>query len=43
MKALKRIAKHRGITMQETLRAIIIPEWLQDEKIRSAEKRRRKR
>ena len=28
--ALKRVARHRGVSVQQLIRAVIIPEWFQD-------------
>lgn len=33
-KELERIARHRGATVQELLRAVIIPDWLGMDSIR---------
>jgi hypothetical protein len=35
-KRLRRIAKSRGISLQELLRSIIIPEWMEVAEIREA-------
>jgi len=36
---LKRLAKERGVSVQELVRAVIVPDWMRANRKRSAEKR----
>ena len=36
---LKRLAKERGVSVQELVRAVIVPDWMRANRKRSAERR----
>jgi hypothetical protein len=40
---LRRIAKDRGITMQELIRAVIVPDWMRKDETPAAQSARRSR